>query len=200
MTRMRQNAEQRRVRRENDTGAVGLTVLAMACSLFAGAPRSHAEGNAIIMLGMYSHVESGDGGEHCNGYGVELWNHNGLLIGMIDHHRGLCGDPPVGLLDDMSYDRESGSLSFRAKLTDGWTGSNLSEPSKDIIVFRGAVTNSELKGTICWKTPSTDRCLREETVTLPVVRNSYLVGKSYATYEDWTQTQEPILKFRGPRW
>ncbi|MBX7136286.1 MAG: hypothetical protein K1X67_26755 [Fimbriimonadaceae bacterium] len=197
---MRQNIEQRLARRQRSLGAISLHLLTMLCSILAGASISHAEGNAITLLGIYSHVESGDGGEHCNGYDVELWNHDGSFIGLINHHRGLCGDAPAGLLEDVSYDSRTGALSFRAKLTDGWAGRNLSEPTKDIIVFRGVLAKSELKGTICWTTPVTVRCLREETISLPRMQDSSWAGKSYATYEEWKKAQEPILQFRGPRW
>lgn len=100
----------------------------------------------------------------------------------------------------MSYDKKTGALSFRAKLSDGWAGLNASKPTKDIIVFRGALTNKMLKGRICWKTPNTDICIRQEIVRLPVAHDSYWEGKSYASYEEWKKAKKPILDFRGPKW
>src|SRR3954469_22041431 len=64
-------------------------------------------------VGSFHNVRSSTG-EHCYGYSLELWRHNGRLIGLFDHHAGLCGDPPCEALQDISYDPQSGRLSFSA--------------------------------------------------------------------------------------
>ena len=60
-------------------------------------------------------------GEHCDGYSLELWRHNGRILGLFNHHEGLCGDPPCEVLQDVSYDRRTGHLSFAA-LNEKFTG------------------------------------------------------------------------------
>lgn len=180
-------------------GVISLCLFTIICSILAGVSISRAEGNLVTLLGVFSRVDSGDG-EHCNGYDVELWNNNGSLIGMIHHHRGLCGDPPAGLIEDVSYDKKTGALSFQARLSDGWAGLNASEPTKDIIVFRGVLANKMLRGRVCWKTPNTNICLRQETVRLSVKHDSYWAHQSYATYEEWKKAKQRILDFRGPKW
>jgi hypothetical protein len=64
-------------------------------------------------VGSFANVRSSTG-EHCYGYSLELWRHNGRIIGLFDHHQGLCGDPPCEALQDVSYDRGSGHLTFSA--------------------------------------------------------------------------------------
>lgn len=50
-------------------------------------------------IGQFSDVESDDEGEHCLGTSIELWKiSDSNLIGMIDIHEGLCGDPPCSFI------------------------------------------------------------------------------------------------------
>lgn len=180
-------------------GVISLCLFAMICLFFMESPISRAESARVTLLGEFSRVDSEDG-EHCDGYDVELWNNNGSLIGLIHHHRGLCGDPPAGLIEGVSYDNKTGYLSFQAKLSDGWTGLNSSEPTKDIIAFRGTLSDKTLKGRICWKTLNANTCLRQKFVRLPVKHDSYWANKNFATYEEWKRAMQPILDFRGPKW
>jgi hypothetical protein len=42
-------------------------------------------------IGSFDNVRSSRGEEpHCYGYSLELWRHNGRIIGLLDHHQGLC--------------------------------------------------------------------------------------------------------------
>jgi hypothetical protein len=41
-------------------------------------------------IGSFDNVRSSRGEEpHCYGYSLELWRHNGRVIGLLDHHQGL---------------------------------------------------------------------------------------------------------------
>jgi len=71
-------------------------------------------------IGSFGNVSSSTG-EHCSGYSLELWRHNGRIIGLLDRHSGLCGDPPCEALRDVSYDSRRGRLSFTA-LDEKFTG------------------------------------------------------------------------------
>jgi hypothetical protein len=51
---------------------------------------------------------------HCYGFSLELWRHNGSIVGLLDHHQGLCGDPPCAALRDVTYDPGTGRLTFSA--------------------------------------------------------------------------------------
>ncbi len=53
---------------------------------------------ALQFLGTYDNVSSSASG-HCYGTSVSLWQiNNSEIIGMLDVHAGLCGDPPCSLL------------------------------------------------------------------------------------------------------
>jgi hypothetical protein len=51
---------------------------------------------------------------HCYGFSLDLWRRDGAIVGLLDHHQGLCGDPPCEALRDVTYDRGTGRLSFSA--------------------------------------------------------------------------------------
>jgi hypothetical protein len=66
-------------------------------------------------IGSFHNVRQSVGEEsHCYGYSLELWRHNGRVIGLLDRHAGLCGDPPCEALRDVSYDPRAGRLTFTA--------------------------------------------------------------------------------------
>lgn len=161
----------------------------------------HFVGNAqaqqpVTFYGSYSHVEAGSG-EHCNGYTVELWNYDGAFTGLIHHHRGLCGDPPAGVLENVRYDAQTGKLLFQAKLSDGWDNDG---PTKDTVSFNGSLSGGTLRGEIFWHRAGQARQLSRENMALSRESDSYLQGKTYATFADWMQAQQAILRFRGPKW
>ncbi len=168
---------------------------------FVAIALSHFVGNAqaqqpVTFYGSYSHVETGNG-EHCNGYTVELWNYDGAFTGLIHHHRGLCGDPPVGILENVRYDVKTGRLLFQAKLSDGWDNDG---PTKDTVSFNGFLSSGTLRGEIIWHGAGQARQRSRENIALAGESHSYPQGKTYATFADWMQAQQPILRFRGPKW
>jgi hypothetical protein len=66
-------------------------------------------------IGSFNNVRQSRGEEpHCYGYSLELWRHNGRVIGLLDRHAGLCGDPPCEAVRDVSYDSRAGRLTFTA--------------------------------------------------------------------------------------
>lgn len=71
-------------------------------------------GDELRPVGWFGNVRSDDGGEHCDGYSIGLWRHNGELIGLFNRHQGLCGDPPCEALRDVSYNSRTGRLTFSA--------------------------------------------------------------------------------------
>jgi hypothetical protein len=85
-------------------------------------------------VGSYADVKSHTG-EHCDGYSLDLWRADGRLIGRLDIHRGLCGDPPCGTIADAALDA-SGRLTFSTEI-DGqrWT-------------FTGTLTRDAVNGTL----------------------------------------------------
>jgi hypothetical protein len=171
-------------------------VIGLAAIMLSYVPVNAQAQQPVTFYGKYSHVETGSG-EHCDGYTIELWNYDGAFTGLIHHHRGLCGDPPVGILENVHYEAKTGRLLFQAKLSDGW---NNDGPTKDTVSFNGSVMSGTLRGEVFWHRAGQARHRFRENITLDRESDAYLQGKAYATFSDWMQAQQPILRFRGPKW
>jgi hypothetical protein len=121
----------------------------LACSIPV-----QAYNDRVQFLGDYINVRSATG-EHCEGYNIMLWKYKGSLIGFLNHHRGLCGDPPMGIMEDIVYSAKTGSLSFKVKLSDSlahegdkWV------PSRDIVGFKGNLRGDvKLRTSYCQRMP-----------------------------------------------
>jgi hypothetical protein len=85
-------------------------------------------------VGNFHNVSSRDGGEHCAGYSLGLWKYRERLLGLLDVHQGLCGDPPCAVIRDAKLDMRTGSLEFWS-LIDGQK-----------IHFEGALTHEAIDG------------------------------------------------------
>jgi hypothetical protein len=81
--------------------------------LLAGAP-AFAQDFAHIVG--FHNVSSPDGGEHCLGYSLGLWKHRGRVLGLLDLHSGLCGDPPCAAIEDAKFDENKGRIEFRSSI------------------------------------------------------------------------------------
>lgn len=161
---------------------------------------AQASDDQVEFLGDYINVKSATG-EHCEGYNVIIWKYKGSLIGFLNHHRGLCGDPPMGIMDQISYSMQTGSLSFKVKLSDGCSTSteNKCIPTRDRIEFKGSFRDETLEGLITWYRDGESESTGKENVILrkDPKRSS---KRNYRTYSDWMKYWEPILKQRGPQW
>jgi hypothetical protein len=69
-------------------------------------------------VGDFHNVSSKDGGEHCAGYSLGLWKYGDQLLGLLDVHQGLCGDPPCGVIRDVKLDSRTGRLEFWSSIND----------------------------------------------------------------------------------
>lgn len=74
---------------------------------FAAAP----EAQELQKLGQFNHVTATPSG-HCSGESLDLWLLRGRALGLLHIHEGLCGDPPCSVIEDVSYTRGAGALSF----------------------------------------------------------------------------------------
>ncbi len=149
--------------------------LAASCDA-AGAPDP-----AFAYVGTYEKVESATG-EHCSGYSVDLWKDSNVLFGLLHHHRGLCGDPPCGVLTDVRHDSESGRLRFNA------------DTAETIFSFEGSLRNESLKGTLTSRWSSTDRNSKE-AVQLPKQREVH-AGR-IGSLAEWHEVYDSIKRCRG---
>jgi hypothetical protein len=86
-------------------------------------------------VGSFADVKSRTG-EHCYGYSLDLWRSNDRLIGLLDIHRGLCGDPPCGAIADAKLDPKTGRLTFATSIGgERW-------------MFDGTLTKAAVTGTL----------------------------------------------------
>ena len=75
------------------------------------------QADQLQYLGSFHNVSSKDSGEHCAGYSVGLWRYRDRVLGLLDVHEGLCGDPPCGVIKDASLDSRTGRLRFWSSIT-----------------------------------------------------------------------------------
>ncbi len=175
--------------------------LSVSCIMVAAdAPRARQQ-DEIKPIGFFVNVRTD--GEHADGYSVQLWFRGGGIIGFIDYHRGLLGDPPMGVLTDVRYDSLTGKLSFKAKLTSSLHIASIHQgiPSHDLLSYQGVLKADRLEGKIV---------LEDQLDSPPVVvdtRENFLMRKdndrqleSYRSYDIWWRYWEPIYKLRGPKW
>jgi hypothetical protein len=168
--------------------------------VFAGAPRAIRK-ETIKAVGCFVNVRSD--GEHADGYSVRLWIRGSGLIGLVDYHRGLAGDPPMGVLADVRYDSSTGELSFEAKLTSGlhYCTKHKGVPSHDLLSFSGFLNPDKLEGKIVIE----DRL--DSSSVLIDVRENFLMRKdndcameNYENDDAWWQYWKPVNQFRGAKW
>ncbi len=124
----------------------------VACGLFSSLALAENAGS-VVFIGRYEKVESSTG-EHCYGYGVDIWKHNNQLFGLFHYHTGLCGDPPCGVLEAVSYDVKNGNLEFRV-------ATRLSN-----FKFLGILTRDSLSGSL-QESPSGHTSWTTDSVALP---------------------------------
>ena len=83
---------------------------ALVCTI----PIAALPGQDLQHLGNFHNISSNDGGEHCAGYSLGLWKYRDEILGLVDVHAGLCGDPPCAVIQDAKLDARSGRLRFRS--------------------------------------------------------------------------------------
>jgi hypothetical protein len=179
---------------------VAFSLLLSCLFTSAAAPKLKQRG-AIEAIGCFTNVRID--GEHADGYSVRLWSRGTEVIGLIDYHRGLIGDPPMGILTDVRFDSSAGKISFKAKLSSGLHSCRVHKPvpSHDLLSFQGFLTAERLQG----------RILLEDELDFPPVvvdtRKDFLMRKdnncileNYESYDAWWLFWGPIYKARGAVW
>jgi hypothetical protein len=174
----------------------------LSLCLIAFAPASPAtQQGAVKRIGCFGNVRSD--GEHADGYSVRLWLRGNNIIGLIDYHRGLAGDPPMGILTDVGYESRTGTLAFNARLTTGLHSCPIHKmvPAHDRLSFRGTLKGDRLQGRIL---------VEDQLDSVPVVvdrranflmrRETDCVLEDYENYDAWWRYWDPVYKLRGSKW
>jgi hypothetical protein len=121
----------------------------------------------------------------------------GLLFAAVTNE-----DMPAGLLEDVRYDRRTGDVSFRVKLSIGVIGiKDKPIPSEDLAEFKGKLVRNSLSGTMNWtdhRVPGSQP--RREAVVLRYSARFAQQMSHPKTYAEFQQLAERVLKARGPKW
>jgi hypothetical protein len=176
-------------------------ILLVFCALALAEKAAAQQKREIRPIGCFVNVRSD--GEHADGFSIKLWAFGSRIIGLIDYHRGLAGDPPMGILMDVEYAPLTGKIAFEAKLTSGlhYCREHKGVPSQDLLSFLGFLRDDRLEGRIV---------LRNQLDSPPVVvdeRENFVMPmddvcrpESYESYDIWWWYWKPVYEARGPRW
>jgi hypothetical protein len=149
--------------------------------------RSIAVTTRMVEVGAFSDMRYT--AEHAYGYTVMLWRAGGCLVGFFEWSGGLAGDTPIGELQDVEYDR-AGRLSFSAKR----------RTSDHIYNFTGYLRGTRLIGVVTYTSKEIDNFKPVRTnIVLHRSKREAEIMHGPATYGEWREKWEPILRFRGPR-
>lgn len=177
-----------------------LQVILMFALLLPHTARTGERSSGFTTVGAFSNMRFT--AEHQYGMEIHLWKDDNGLVGLVFYSAGhLMGDPPTGLMENITYDSTTGSISFTAKLT---TGQHLcavhkNTLSRDVLGFQGRISASSVSGVL-----KRSDALHPET--LPIEENVILKPLQaadqlrYRSRADWEAASKQILKFRGPKW
>lgn len=136
--------------------------LFITCSCVANA------GDTLYYLGSYDNVKSTSSG-HCYGTSVSMWKLNNKIVGLLDIHAGLCGDPPCSVIQG---EKDGSNISF--KTTDPVYNKHYS--------FTGSLLDSQLSGT-----------LNQSTTTL----NKNSIESIYDNTKSWCSAWSKVPRCSG---
>ena len=140
--------------------------------------------------------------EHAYGETVFLWRAGSCMFGLFESAQGLQGDTPIGELQDVTYDPNTGALKFAAKLTLGIVAGHASptpQPSRDLFTFDGTVDTVRVTGALIHATQLAPRPPARNIVLTASARDAEFMRGS-ANYGAWRAKWDPVLKGRGPKW
>jgi hypothetical protein len=129
--------------------------------------------------------------ESCTGYFIDLWESQTALIGYVGRFNNLCYDPPRGVLQNVVYDKKSGSLKFTARYGYSQEGDK-PESYCAQIDFAGVIKGKLIRATI-----SEDG--RKETVDLKKEKQDQdgTAERDFPDYEQWKKYYSYVYKCEG---
>jgi len=157
-------------------------------------------------LGTWSNVKISQSEDpHAEGFCVSLWQIDGKTVGTLRHYVGTPFDAPVGELQEVGLDQNTGKISFAAKLT---TGSIFSGPddkqesSMDFYTFEGTVNGAKLAGIFTMKRLNPTKPLKKpKTVDVILLSDNYENEFwKKIDYKEWKKFQAEAIKATGPKW
>ena len=140
---------------------------------------------ALRVAGVYSNFRHT--AEHAYGYGVELWRCERQVVGLFSFADGQDADFPTDRLAHVSFDADTGKLSF-----DAFDGA---------FHFTGLLTEKELNGQLTrgGTAAAPRRPIVERTrVTLRRRKQAESALRDYATSDEWRIDTDRIVSRPGP--
>lgn len=154
-----------------------------------------------VLVGVYSNrVVTG---EHATGYTLQLWEEAGRTFGFFLSSRGLAEDPPIGVLDDLKYNPQDRTLSFKSKLSIGviTTADGEYVPSQDLYQFEGTLFPNQVSGQLLHLNGlQPNSAGRSEEIKLYRSKKDEAALAPIKSYEDWKEVARQLLQARGPKW
>ena len=175
--------------------------LSMLVALCGAQTFVSAQEASVKKYGAFSNVRTS--GEHASGYSLDLWTHGKTMIGVIRIHRGLAGDPPAGLLENVAYNSRTHKLSFTAKASIGSFSDKDHDqvPSQDALSFNGTVTTRAVNGSLSTKNLLCNKgCAERITITLRKSAEWSKFQKSFPSLAAWQDDIKTIMDVYGPKW
>lgn len=163
--------------------------------------RSQTPRDGFDYLGEWSDVSVSNGEDpHAYGNSLELWQNGVEVAGLFNEFVGPVADPPVGQIQDVTFDPTSGRLSFAARLSIGVTalaGQKEVVPTRDLYVFNGTLSDQDISGSL----QKQDHLRNGAAVTRTVVwKRTRRNDSSGRTLTEWQTFYATILETRGPKW
>jgi hypothetical protein len=123
----------------------------------------------IKRIGSFDNVKSNTG-EHCYGYSVSLWETDDSVVGLLNHHAGLCGDPQCSII---TGEIDNSNLTFTA-----------AQPIYGVsYTYEGVIEKDSLEGTL-------------NGSNLTMEANEYPAG-SYQSLEKWCEFWSTVSRCVG---
>jgi hypothetical protein len=123
-------------------------------------------------------------------------------VGTLMYYSGPAADAPIGELEEVEFDRKTGELSFKAKMSIGsirgeapgsWV------PSQDLYSFKGRLEKDKLTGDLIQRVMNTDPpATNHQRIELPPLRDEAMAVQA-DSFEAWRAWLDEALAARGPK-
>lgn len=176
-----------------------LLILA-SCIASYHAPQAAKPKSKVQVLGDFTRLRYP--GDDAFGYSLQLWKQGDHIFGLLAVFVGSPADPPIALLEDVTFDSRSRRFSFSARLSTGFvhTAGDKWVPTQERFTFKGTLTRTTVTGTLQqFDVLRPDKAPVSRRIKLRLARQlSNDLMPAPANYEEWRKWADEILRRRGP--
>jgi hypothetical protein len=148
---------------------------------------SSQDSDPITAIGSFTAGRLGE--SHSFGYEAQLWRAADRIVGFFIVSSGTAMEPPVGVLDTVTYNLKTGEIEFDTELP-----RDLGETCQHFH-FAGRLLPNELVGTLAWTAPPRQGPVPSVEL-LRLIRTKTSLS-SFPTYREWKQNADDQLKSHG---